>query len=94
MYVSSNSVATNYTIAVRHSICINSTYSIVFMAFRVGVDVIRFSHDLAQHNDQFAKEESVKGIIDIACSYLWQGHIGGTGEMRPNPVLFGVYPFF
>ncbi len=71
VYVSSGSVATNYTITARHPICTNSSYSVSFTAFRVGVDAIRFNHDLAA---------STNDAVSVRANFGEVGFDPATGE--------------
>ena len=71
VYVSSGSVATNYTITARHPICTNSSSSVSFTAFRVGVDAIRFNHDLAA---------STNDAVSVRANFGEVGFDPATGE--------------
>ena len=71
VHVSSGSVATNYTVTARHPICAGSAASAEFTVFRIGVEAMRFNHDLAS---------SAGDAVSIRANYDEVGFDPATGE--------------
>jgi hypothetical protein len=71
VHVSSGSVATNYTVTARHPICAGSAATAEFTVFRIGVEAMRFNHDLVS---------SAGDAVSIRANYDKVGFDPATGE--------------